>query len=542
MTEELLLINADLWTMHPSQPRAKAVLMRAGRILAVGDTASLRARAPRAQVIDAGGRLVLPGFQDAHIHLLNGGANLIESAQLYDCTTLAGLQSALAAHAAGWDGPMVWGAGWQCGFFGDHTLTRAVLDAVVPDRPCLIYDGNFHNACLNSAAVARIGLSDDTPDPPNGHFVRDAQGRATGMLHEDAIYWALSRLPATSEDTLQKGLLAAQALANRHGITGVLDAALLEQHRRLYAWGEAERRLTLRVAATAHVKAKDDLEEVLTRLTAWRAAHCSEDFHIHSAKFFLDGGFENRTAATLAPYADGLGGTPALMFPTDRIAAFFTALDAARFQIHVHCIGDAATRAALDGFEAARHANGAWPSLHQIAHCQLVHPEDWPRFRALGVMANFQPLWAANDPVIPDDTMAMIGPARAGWTYPLRSMLDAAAPYCINSDWDVTTLNPFEIIGTAITREPPRHRGRAAPFFPEQAITVAEAVAGYTTHAAAACWRSGQTGQIRPGFSADLIVLDRDILTCDPYAVAETQVCLTLFKGRIVHRDPSFPL
>lgn len=542
MNEDLLVINADLHTMDPARPRAQAVLMRAGRILALGATAELRDRAPGAQVIDAGGRLVLPGFQDAHIHLLNGGADLIETAQLYDCTTIAGLQSALASHAAGWDGPMVWGAGWQCGFFGDQNLTAAVLDAVVPDRPCLVYDANFHNACLNSAAITRVGLADDTPDPPNGHFVRDAKGHATGMLHEDAIYWALPRLPQTSEETFQKGLLAAQSLANRHGITGVLDAAVLEQHRRLYAWGAAQGLLTLRVAATAHVKADDGLEETLARLAAWRAAHGGEDFHIHSAKFFLDGGFENRTAATLAPYADDPGGTPPLMFPPDRIAAFFTALDALRFQIHVHCIGDAATRAALDGFEAARRANGPWPSLHQIAHCQLVHPDDRPRFRELGVMANFQPLWAANDPVIPDDTMAMIGPDRAPWTYALRSILDEGAPYCLSSDWAVTTLNPFEIIGTAITREPPRYRGRAAPFFPEQAITVAEAVAGYTTHAAAACWRSDYTGKVRPGFSADLIVLDRDILTCDPYAVAETQVCLTLFKGRVVHRDPSFPL
>ena len=542
MTEDLLLINADLRTMHPPHPRAEAIWLRDGRIAAVGGRGQLRTLAPGARLIDAGGRLVLPGFQDAHIHLLNGGADLIETAQLYNCTTRTGLQAALADHAAGWGGPMVWGAGWACGFFGDHNLQREVLDAVVPDRPCLIYDDNFHNACLNTAAIVRVGLADDTPDPPNGRFVRDAAGRATGMLHEDAIYWALARLPATSEETLQKGLLAGQALANRHGITGVLDAAVLDQHRRLYAWGAAAGLLTLRVAATAHVKADETVDAALARLTAWRAAHGGEDFHIHSAKIFLDGGFENRTAATLAPYADAGGGIPPLMFPPDRIAALFVALDAARFQIHVHCIGDAATRAALDGFEAARIANGAWPSLHQIAHCQLVHPDDRTRFRDLGVMANFQPLWACNDPVIPDATMEMIGPVRAPWTYALRAMLDAGASYCLSSDWSVSTLNPFEIIGTAITREPPRHRGRAVPFFSEQAITVEEAVAGYTTHAAAACWRAGFTGALRPGYSADLVVLDRNIFACDPYEVAETRVCLTVFKGRIVHHDPAFLL
>ena len=237
----------------------------------------------------------------------------------------------------------------------------------------------------------------------------------------------------------------------------------------------------------------------------------------------------------LAPYADGGGDAP-LMFTQDQIAA----LDAARFQIHVHCIGDAATRATLDGLQTGRARNGPWPSLHQITHVQVVNPADLPRFAALGVMANMQPLWAALDPTIPEPTWDMIGPARLPHTYPFRSLIDAGAPYCINSDWAVTTLNPFEIIGSAVTREPPRHRGRSAPVHPEQRLTVAQAVQGYTLGAAAAAWRGLYTGQIAPGFSGDLIILDRDILTCDRYAITETQVLLTLFKGREVHRNPSF--
>ena len=536
-----LLTNARIRTMAPSRPTAEALVIEHGRILALGDAPDMAALAgPGAEVIDAEGHLVLPGFQDAHIHLLNGGTDLVETAQLYDCTNTDDITAALRTHAARQAGPMIWGAGWQCGFFGDANLTAAVIDAAVPDRPCLIYDGNFHNVCLNSRAIAMAGLADDTPDPPNGHFVRDAQGRATGMLHEDAIYWALERLPKTTEATFHAGLRAGQAHANRHGITGVLDPFIQSHHVGIYARAAADAALTLRVAGAMSVTAADTVDSALARLTAWRDAHRGEDFHLHSAKFFLDGGLENRTAALLAPYADARGGNCDLMFPPDQIRALFTALDAARFQIHVHCIGDRATRAALDGFQAARDANGPWPGLHQIAHCQLVHPDDLPRFAALNVMANLQPLWACNDPVIPDETMAMIGPARAPWTYPNRSLIDAGAPWCINSDWAVTTLNPFEIIGTAITREPPRHRGRATPFFPAQRMTIDEAVLGYTTHAAAACWRGHHTGALRPGFSADLITLDRDIFSCDPHAVAETQVLLTLFKGRAVHRAARF--
>jgi predicted amidohydrolase YtcJ len=538
---DVLIENADIRTMDPARPQATSILIRDGRIVALSDDRhGLRGIAAAAEIIDAGGRLALPGFQDAHIHLLNGGTDLVETAQLYDCTTLDDIIHAVIAHASGQNGPMIWGAGWQPGFFGDETLTRDVLDRAVADRPCLIYDSNFHNACLNSAALVMAGISDDTPDPPNGHIVRDATGRATGMLHEEAIAWACERLPQTDEDTRHAGLRAGMAHANRHGITGIVDPWILDHHVRIYGEALARDALTLRVAGAGHVTVADTVDTMLERLLAWREAHQTDMFHLNAAKFFLDGGLENRTAALLAPYADGPGGNAPLMFPQDQIDALFTALDAHRFQIHVHCIGDAAARAALDGFAAARAANGAWPSLHQIAHCQLVHPDDRRRFAELGVMANVQPLWAAYDPVIPDDTMGMIGAARGPSTYAFRSLIDAGAPYCINSDWAVSTLNPFEIIGTAVTREPPRHRGRSRPFFPAERLSVTEAVLGYTTHAAAASWRAGHTGALKAGYSGDLILLDRDIFACDPYAIAETEVMLTLFKGRRVHKAARF--
>ena len=538
---DVLIENADIRTMDPARPAARSILVRDGRILALsGDPKGLRHTANRPEIIDAGGRLVLPGFQDAHVHLLNGGTDLVETAQLYDCTTLDEIAAIMAAHARAQDGPMIWGAGWQPGFFGDHNLTCAVLDRAVPDRPCLIYDSNFHNACLNSAALAAAGVEDDTPDPPNGHIVRDARGRATGMLHEEAINWATERLPQTDEATRRAGLRAGQAHANRHGITGIIDPWIIDHHVRIYGEAHDAGALTLRVAGASLVTVADTVDTMLDRLIARRAAHATDMFHLNAAKFFLDGGLENRTAALIAPYADADGGNAPLMFGQDQIDALFTALDAHRFQIHVHCIGDAAARAALDGFAAARRTNGAWPSLHQIAHCQMVHPADRPRFAELGVMANLQPFWAATDPVIPDQTMAMIGAARAPWTYAFRSLIDAGAPYCINSDWAVTTLNPFEIIGTAVTREPPRARGRSAPFFPAERLSVMEAVLGYTTHAAAACWRSRLAGTLRAGWSGDLIVLDRDIFACDPYAIAGTEVMLTLFRGKRVHQAATF--
>jgi predicted amidohydrolase YtcJ len=511
--------------------------MAGGKVLALGQGTPPDA----ARRIDARGRLVLPGFQDAHVHLLSGGTDLATAAQLYDVPDEAALLTALSAHAAEKPGlPVVLGAGWQPGLFGDHNLTAALLDRVVPDRPAVIYDSSSHNACLNSRALALAGISDTTSDPPNGHILRDAHGRATGMLHEEAIPWAVALLPGLTDDDYLAGLLAGQAHANRHGITGILDPRVTELEARIYARGLAEGRLGLRVAGAALVTEADTPETAVARLSALRAAYPGPEFQVQSAKVFMDGVFENRTAACLAPYADAPGGNAPCMFGAGQTRALFAALDAARFAIHVHVIGDAAARRAIEGLEAARATNSAWPAEHQLAHLQLVEPADHARLAGLAT-ANIQPLWARYDPVVPDIALDMIGPARQTETYAFRKMLDAGADWCLSSDWPVSTLNPWEIIETAVTRQARQADGPGAPFLPDQALTVEEAVLGYTTHAARACWRAGFTGMLRPGFSADLILLDRDVFALPPAELSETRVLLTLFEGREVWRDPSLP-
>ncbi len=529
---DLLIRNARIRTMDPATPWAEWLLVREGKVAAVG-----QGEPPAAsEVIDAGGRLVLPGFQDAHVHLLSGGLDIATAAWLYDATDEAQLLAILSAHASARPGlPVVIGSGWQPGFFGDDNLTAALLDRAVPDRPAVVYDSSFHNACLNSRALELAGIGNDTPDPPNGHILRDGQGRATGMLHEEAIPWAVARLPQLTDEHWYQGLLAGQAHANAHGITGVLDPRVTEQEAQIYARGLAADELTLHVCGAALVTEADTPETAVARLSAMRAAHPGPGFHVHSAKFFMDGVFENRTAACLADYADQPGNAPC-MFGAGQTRALFTALDAARFAIHVHVIGDAAARRAIEGLEAALAANAPWPAQHQLTHLQLMDPGDHVRLAKVAT-ANIQPLWARLDPQIPDIALDMIGPARHADTYAFRKMLDAGADWCLSSDWPVSTLNPFEIIETAVTRQARRADGPKEPFLPGQRLTVEEAVMGYTTHAARACWRAGTTGQLRPGFSADLIVLDRDVFACAPDEISDTKVLLTLFRGRVVHRE-----
>jgi predicted amidohydrolase YtcJ len=322
--------------------------------------------------------------------------------------------------------------------------------------------------------------------------------------------------------------------------TGVIDPRVEELEARIYGAAAAAGELTVRICGAALVKESDTPADAVERLMALRHRHRGPDFWVQSAKFFMDGVFENRTAALLAPYADEIGGNCKTMFTPEQTKELFTAFDAARFQIHVHVIGDAAARLTLDSLEAAMLANGRWPSLHQIAHLQLVDPADIVRLAQLGAMANIQPLWARHDRGIPDPAKLMVGPQRLTKIYAFRQMLNAGASWCLSSDWPVSTLNPFEIMETASTRQARRCDDPMEPFLPQEALTVEECVLGYTAQAAAACWRGDFTGRLLPGFSADLIVLDRNIFACAAAEISSTKVLLTLFKGRDVYRSKSF--
>ncbi len=536
MTADTIIINGTVLTMEPLATPAGALAIRDGRILAVGNTAEIRSLASaRSTIIDARGRLVLPGFQDTHIHLQDSGYHYGFNAVLDECRSIAELQEALATFAHASKSAWVRGVGWYTGIFTDANLTRDVLDKVVPDRPCFILASDGHNACLNSKACEVLGIRKGVDDPPNGHFVRDGNGVPTGMLHEDAIDWVTQRMPAVTDEEYAGGVRFAQALCNRHGITGVLDASVNERHARVYQRLSDQDALTVHVAATAKVEPHEDTQHALERVKSLRASCRGDIFKIHSAKFFLDGVLENRTGVMLEPYSDSIGGNAPLMFGHNQVRDLFTAFDAARFQIHIHVIGDGALRAALDGLQVAREVNGAWPSLHQLAHVQCLDPADLPRFRELGAMANLQSLWARHEPSVTDVALPMVGEERGKWMYAFRSLIDAGAPFCLSSDWGVSTLNPFPIMETAVTRQPPRRNGDHPVFLPEQRMDIAECLRGYTVNAAAAAWRSETTGTLSPGKSADVIILDRDIRNCSVYDIGDTEVLLTLFRGKAVH-------
>jgi predicted amidohydrolase YtcJ len=536
---DLIITNAQIHTMDGLNPRADAIAIKDGRVLFVGtETDVSNVANGTTKRMDAGGRVMLPGFQDTHIHLQDSGVEFHVGADLAGASNIGDLQALVRKQAAETaDNYWVRGLCWNPSVFPVTELNRHLIDEAIADRPVYLMASDGHNAVMNSLALRELNITGETPNPPNGEIVKGDDGEPNGMLYEDAIWWALGMLPRLTEDDHLDGTKEACAHANKHGITGVLDAMSGERHMKVYTGLDNAGELNLRVAATSKVFPHDDLDDAMGRLNFLRRTYRSEKVYMHSAKFFLDGVMENGTAAMLDDYETG--GNYPIMFDEDHLEKLLIAFDADRFQLHLHTIGDKAVRVALDGIEAARTANGPWPALHQLAHIQCIDDADIPRFAELGAVANFQPLWACPEGGT-EIAVDMVGANRARNIYAVKSVVETGAPFAISSDWFVSTLNPFEIMAVAITRQNIGAGPDSPAFNASECIDVDTVVKGYTTNAAAGAWRADTTGSLTRGKHADLIILDRDIFEVSPAEIAETVVDLTLLGGREVHRSRKF--
>lgn len=540
-TAEMIITNANIHTMDDHCPRADAIAIRDGRILAVGTNKDIEAFADeKTRRVDAQGNLMLPGLQDTHVHFQLSSADLYHNAALYDAKTLDELLTIIRDFAqANPEKPWIRGVGFSSARFNPEQLTKELLDSVTDGRPALMFASDYHNGWANSAAFEAAGVRPGSSEPENGNYVRLADGTPKGWLIEDAI-WAMGRIaPSYSDADYLEAMAHYSKVFNSRGITGVLDAMVSRNYMKNYQASYDRGDLTLRVRATSKVFAHKPLAEQLSELIDLRNTYHGDRVSLHSAKFFLDGVLENGTAVLLEPRSDN-GGNAELMFTQEQINEFFAAFDRERFQLHVHSIADGAVRAAVDGIEYAQQQNGSWDARHQLAHLQVVDPADIPRFRQLGILANFQTLWAQPNPEADEIVDAMLGEKRTQWTYPIGEFIRQGVTCMISSDWGVTTFEPFQIMQCAVTRQSPI-TGEAGPAHtPQHRISIEDAVKGYTINAAHAAWRDDCTGSLSVGKYADLIILDRDLFSISPYEIAETQVLLTLLEGREVHRHQQF--
>ena len=514
---------------------ATAVAMGGGRIVAVGDERQAREWAgPTTTLFDAAGGLVMPGFDDAHMHLRDGAISL-ERLDLFGLTTLDVVQAAIADYAAARPAqPWIAGRGWLYAAFPGGMPTREQLDAVVPDRPAYFECFDGHSGWANSRALDAAGISSETPDPPDGRIVRDAAGRATGALKERAIELVDRMLPSPRDAEMPDLLERALRRAAELGITAVQDAWGRPEDLRILRRMASDGRLPLRVRLALDMPpAGDGFVERLDEFQALRA-EVPDTARLRTGilKSFLDGVVEARTAYLLGPYP----GTDALGDPRwdDGDLGQAVAIAHARgWQVELHAIGNAAVRQAIDAYEALGPGEAA-SRRHRVEHIETLHPADLPRFGGLGVVASMQPMHALPEASQVDVWRDNLHPpvAASGWR--LRSLLDSGAVLAFGSDWPVVPIDPLLEIHAAVRRQTPSGEP-AGGWLPAEAMSIAEALAAATWGSAYAEHADAERGHLTPGALADLIVLDRDLLHEDGGAIAGSQVILTVVDGEVVH-------
>ncbi|MDJ0711077.1 MAG: amidohydrolase family protein [Woeseiaceae bacterium] len=528
-----------IYTVNDEQPWAQAVAIRNGIITFVGSDDAARAHiGPDTAVFDLRGRMMLPGFQDAHVHPLYSGLEML-SCYVGEGETVAHYRTAIAACAA--DDPdreWITGGGWSMAAFGPGALaSKKIIDELVPDRPVYLTTADGHTGWANSRALEIAGITPATPDPADGIIDRDPEtGEIIGSLQEGAMRLVAEHVPPPTFEERVAALAYARDEMHRVGITSFQKAYANEPDLEAYEHLDRQAKLNMRVVA-ALLWDNTGTEEQIAGMLELRERYTQGHIRATSVKIFVDGVMENYTAAMLEPYLveSGTRGIP--MIDPDVMTDVVAALAAEGFQVHFHALGDAAVRYALDAVEAANEGSGDKDLRHHLSHLQVIHPDDHPRFAELGAVANFQPLWAYADKYVVDLTLPFISEETARWMYPIKSIFDAGATVAFGSDWSVSDVNPMPQIETAITRVDAESHDTHV-LNPEQRITLEQALHAFTMGAAFVNHHDDVTGSVEVGKFADLVVLDQNLFEVDPQQISDTRVVLTLFDGKPVHGSP----
>ncbi len=527
---DLVVVNARVWTGDRSRPAAEAVAVAGDRIAVVGSRAEIDAVCgPNTRVVDAAGRFLMPGFSDAHIHLMTGGAQL-DSVDLKDAASPEEFARRIGERARALaKGEWVLGGNWdEQAWPGAPLPTREMVDALTPDTPVFVNRYDEHMSLANSAALRLAGVTARTPDPPGGMIVRDANGNPTGILKDAAQGYVYKVIPAPSRDQRVRTLKRALAHMASLGVTSVQDMGPDPDDVALYRELAAAGELTTRIRAVPGELA------VARRLAGAAKAPDLPFLSIGGAKGFADGSLGSTTAYFFAPYSDAPGSTGLLadeMQPLDQMRARLVSIDKAGEQLCIHAIGDRAISMVLDLFADVVKANGPRDRRPRIEHSQHVAPADFDRYATLGVIASVQPYHAIDDGKWAEKR---IGPERAKTTYAFRSFADHGVTLAFGSDWPVAPLDPVQGIYAAVTRATLDGK-RPGGWVPEQKVSVTQALEAYTTGAAYSEFMEKEKGSVAPGKLADLVLLAADPFKVAPESLRDIRVDLTVAGGKVVY-------
>ncbi len=546
---DTVLLHAQIYTVDAQHPWAQALAIRNGKILAVGsDREIAHYRGAKTRVIDAKSRLVFPGFTDCHVHFLDG-STAMQQVNLDEAKTVAEIQQLVKTYAASHTkDEWVLGRGWMYPVFAPSGLPdKKYLDEIIPDRPVYLESYDGHSWWANSKALAAAHINKDTPDPAGGTIVRDpTTGEPTGAIKEDAADALVRKaIPELSRQAKLELLRAGIKHANRLGVVRVHvlggESAGRDDLHQVDLLEELRRKgdLTLRFYLAYRLDPPEVSPQQMREIMQARERHHDDWIAAGSVKFFLDGVIETHTAAMLSPYSDDPSLTGHLLWDPEKYKRFVAELDQRGIQIFTHAIGDRAIQLGLDAYENAAKANRTKDVRHRIEHIEAVSAADIPRFGQLGVIASMQPLHAYPD----DDTLKAwspnVGPERIQRAWAWHSIHSAGGVLAFGSDWPIVTISPWPGLQNAVTRQTTDGEPKGG-WIPQERVSLADAIQGYTLNAAFAGHREKTEGSLEPSKLADLIIVSQDIFKIDPLKISKTEVLLTMVGGRVVYQAERF--
>ncbi|HWQ66597.1 MAG TPA: amidohydrolase family protein [Methanospirillum sp.] len=585
---DIVLLNGSVYTVEygtdwPFSPE-EAIAMKGDSIQAINTTSAIKQYiGPKTQVYDLRGKMVLPGFIDTHIHL-GLAAQLMAGVDLQACTSIPEIQKNLSAYAAQHkDMPVIRGFGWKYFQFNESGPNKAMIDAVIADKPVILTSFDGHSIWVNSKSLDIAGISGATPDPKGGRIEKDVENNPTGVLHElSASNLVINKVPPLSSTQIKEMLKKILPKAAAYGITTADDAAVTPEVIAAFSDLEDEGNLPVRIfgeivaipeLGEAEIPAmvavstmdypdllgsgsdryEDDLlgalgndtEEYTPVQSFPNYSDTTGLFRLETGKLFLDGVIEGHTGYLLEPYADQPSINGTINWDPATFTQMIEDLDRLGFQVDVHAIGDGAVRMTLDAYENAREKNGVRDSRHKLSHIQLIDPSDIPRIQSEGIIAALQPNWFYYDKNFQNVSLPYLGDERANRMYTLKSILNSGGIVAFGTDFplgtDYLTYNPLDGIRTAVTRLPlPPDSSVHTPYRPEELIDLKTALESATYWGAYTNFMENNTGSLKEGKKADIIVLDQDLFTIPLEEINKVQVVATYLEGKEVYASPSF--